>query len=54
MNEYKILKERTRENMVSLIKERNISIKKRIQLILIGVFPGIYKWLCRDLKLIRK
>lgn len=53
-NEFNVLKERSRENLFSLIKEQNISAKKRIQLILIGVFPGIYKWLCRDLKLIRK
>lgn len=53
-NEYNVLKERSRENLFSLIREQNISIKKRIQLILIGIFPGIYKWLCRDLKLIRK
>ena len=53
-NEYKVLRERTRENIVSLIKEKNISLKKRIQLILIGVCPGVYKWLYRDIQLIRK
>ncbi len=52
--EYKILKEMSRENIISLIRGKNISIKKRMQLIFIGILPNIYKWICRNTKLIRK